>query len=153
MLTWSGSGNPGVDTMMLAAKAEKAGIKSTVVNSEMSKYAGDTGYHLLPPRSRRRGLCRQLRGRNRPASDGNGLGRLDAGQSGDRRQRPDVAPPALPPRLHQRHRRQPPLQRFLLNNTCDISPHPTPSIMAHPIQAVCSISWVVPRSVPNVLNM
>ena len=49
VLTWSGSGNPGVDTMMLAAKAEKAGIKSTVVNSEMSKYAGDTGITYFPP--------------------------------------------------------------------------------------------------------
>ena len=49
VLTWSGSGNPGVDTMMLAAKAEKAGIKSTVVNSEMSKYPGDTGITYFPP--------------------------------------------------------------------------------------------------------
>ncbi len=49
ILTWSGSGNPGVDTMMLAGKAEKAGIKTTVVNSEMSKYPGDTGITFFPP--------------------------------------------------------------------------------------------------------
>ena len=49
VLTWSGSGNPGVDTMMLAGKAEKAGIKTTVVNSEMSKYPGDTGITFFPP--------------------------------------------------------------------------------------------------------
>ena len=49
VLTWSGSGNPGVDTMMLAAKAEKAGIRTTVVNSEMSKYPGDTGITFFPP--------------------------------------------------------------------------------------------------------
>ena len=49
VLTWSGSGNPGVDTMMLAGKAEKAGIKTTVVNSEMAKYPGDTGITFFPP--------------------------------------------------------------------------------------------------------
>ena len=49
ILTWSGSGNPGVDTMMLAAKAEKAGIMTTVVNSEMSKHPGDTGITYFPP--------------------------------------------------------------------------------------------------------
>ena len=49
VLTWTGSGNPGLDTMMLARKAEKLGIKTTVINSEMAKTEGDPGIIYFPP--------------------------------------------------------------------------------------------------------
>ena len=114
VLTWSGSGNPGVDTMMLAAKAEKAGIKSTVVNSEMSKYAGDTGITYFPPEADAV-VCA---GNYEEETD---LPRMETVLGGSMLGNPEIdargpmsLPLPLPPRLHQRHRRQPPLQRLLL---------------------------------------
>ena len=49
VLTWIGSGNPGMDTMILARKAEESGIKTTVINSEMAQTKEDPGIIYFPP--------------------------------------------------------------------------------------------------------
>ena len=48
ILNWSGSGNPGMDTMMLARRCEQVGIKTTVINSEMALTQGDSGIVYFP---------------------------------------------------------------------------------------------------------
>ena len=49
VLTWPGSGNIGVDTMMLCEKCEHLGIKTTVINSEMARTPDDPGVSYFPP--------------------------------------------------------------------------------------------------------
>ncbi|MEE9199609.1 MAG: glycine/sarcosine/betaine reductase component B subunit, partial [Dehalococcoidia bacterium] len=49
VMTWTGSGNPGVDIMMLCQKCEKLGIKTTILNNEMGFSQDDPGFlHYVP---------------------------------------------------------------------------------------------------------
>jgi sarcosine reductase len=49
VMTWTGSGNPGMDTMLLCQKCEQQGIKTTIINVEMARTPEDTGFvHFVP---------------------------------------------------------------------------------------------------------
>jgi glycine reductase len=49
VMTWTGSGNPGIDTMLLCQKCEQQGIKTTIINVEMARTPEDPGFvHFVP---------------------------------------------------------------------------------------------------------
>jgi glycine reductase len=49
LMTWTGSGNPGVDTMLLCQNCEQQGITTTIINVEMARTPEDTGFvHFVP---------------------------------------------------------------------------------------------------------
>ena len=46
---WVGGGHPGIDSMLLAQKCEKAGITTTLLSPEMAPTQEDTGFvHFVP---------------------------------------------------------------------------------------------------------
>lgn len=49
IMSWSGSGHPGIDFMMWCQKCERAGIKTTLLNPEMARTSSDPGFlHYVP---------------------------------------------------------------------------------------------------------
>ncbi|MEE9249311.1 MAG: glycine/sarcosine/betaine reductase component B subunit [Dehalococcoidia bacterium] len=49
VMTWTGSGNPGMDIMMLCQKCENQGIRTTVLNDEIMFTDEDSGFvHFVP---------------------------------------------------------------------------------------------------------
>ncbi|MEE9198201.1 MAG: glycine/sarcosine/betaine reductase component B subunit [Dehalococcoidia bacterium] len=53
VMTWTGSGNPGMDIMMLCQKCEQLGIKTSMINVEMSMTQGDPGFVYFVPEADR----------------------------------------------------------------------------------------------------
>lgn len=49
VMTWTGSGNPGIDTMLLCQKCEQQGIKTTMINVEMARTPDDSGFVYFVP--------------------------------------------------------------------------------------------------------
>lgn len=49
VMTWTGSGNPGIDTMLLCQKCEQQGIKTTLINVEMARTPEDSGFVYFVP--------------------------------------------------------------------------------------------------------
>ncbi|MEE9248006.1 MAG: glycine/sarcosine/betaine reductase component B subunit [Dehalococcoidia bacterium] len=49
VMTWTGSGNPGMDIMMLAQKCEQRGIRASMINVEMAMTEEDDGFVYFVP--------------------------------------------------------------------------------------------------------
>ncbi len=49
VMTWTGSGNPAIDTMLLCQKCEQQGIKTTMINVEMARTPEDPGFVYFVP--------------------------------------------------------------------------------------------------------
>ena len=44
VLSWIGGGHPGIDVMLLCRKCEQLGIQTTILNPEMARHPGDSGF-------------------------------------------------------------------------------------------------------------